>query len=271
MRFKRVLKVLKNIVKRFYQEDCSDRAASLVYTTLLSLVPFGLVALSILSAVPWLQGLGAKMQSFIFANFVAGSAQSIVEHLQGFMERLPGLSKANIWALALVSLWTIYNVSSAFNAIWRVKHRRNIYKSFSIYILILLLTPLLMGLGFLVSSFLISLPWVNSIFQIPYLEKILLELIACVLSFSTFTLLNWILPTCKVPFYAAVIGGVLSDLLFESAKYAFTLYISYFPSYVLLYGALAILPIFLVWLYISWVIILLGAMIAHEVTVEFGP
>ncbi len=252
-----------HVIKRFLKEGCTDRAASLVYTTLLSLVPLSLVGLSILSSIPWFKGAGEHIQDFIFANFVTQSAQSIVDHFKGFMQHLPNLSMTNLIALGIFSLWTIYNVSSAFNAIWQVKKQRNIFRSFLVYALILIFTPLLVGFGFVMSSLLISLPWLSAVYKIPYVAPTILWMMPYFLTFMAFILLNWILPTCKVPFSAAAVGGLVSAILFEIAKYGFTFYLAYFSSYELLYGALAVIPIFLVWLYISWLIVLIGAMISH--------
>lgn len=263
--FKKAGLIAWQLTKRFMAEGCMDRAAALVYTTLLSLVPLSLVAFSIISYIPWFHGVGERLQDFIFANFVAKSAQTLLDHFRNFMQALPYLSKTNLIALGLFSLLTIYNVSSAFNAIWYVKKHRNIIWSFFVYLLILILAPILIGLGFVLSSIIISLPFISGAYEIPSVTQTLLWVTPYFLTFVAFTVLNWILPTCKVPFYAAAIGGFVTAILFELAKMAFGYYLAYFSSYALLYGALAIFPIFLMWLYISWIVILIGAMISHTV------
>ncbi|HYF97488.1 MAG TPA: YihY family inner membrane protein [Coxiellaceae bacterium] len=254
-----------HVSKRFLAEGCADRAASLVYTTLLSLVPLSLVAFAILSYIPWFHGVGAHIQDFVFDNFVTSSAQSLVDTFKNFMQALPNLSKTNFIALIIFSLLTIYNISSAFNAIWHVRKHRNIVWSFFIYLLILILTPVLVGLGFVLSSLFISLPFISGGAHVPLVIQVLFWLTPYVLTFIAFTFLNWVLPTCKVSLYAAAIGGLVTSILFELAKMAFGYYLAYFSSYQILYGALAIFPIFLVWLYISWIVILIGAMISHVV------
>lgn len=256
---------LWRVSQRFLNEGCADRAASLVYTTLLSLVPLSLVTFSIISYIPWFHGVGEHIQDFIFANFVTSSAHSLINNFKDFMHALPNLSKTNLVALTVFSLLTIYNVSSAFNVIWQVKKHRNIFWSFFVYLLILILTPILMGLGFVISSLIISLPFLTGVGKVPFVTQLLFWIMPYILTFLAFTLLNWILPSCKVPLYAAAVGGLVTSVLFELAKMTFGFYLAYFSTYQILYGALAIFPIFLVWLYISWIVILIGALISHTV------
>ena len=115
----------------------------------------------------------------------------------------------------------------------------------------------------LVSSYLATLPFLA---DIAFLEKPFVYLLPYLVAFLIFTFFNWALPSCKVPLRNAAWAGLFTTILFEVIKYLFSLYMSYFPTYRLIYGALATIPIFLLWIYTSWVIILLGALVCQIIT-----
>lgn len=259
----KVIRTLVYIYDRFFENDCANRAASLSYSTLLSLVPLVIVGFWILSLFPAFAGTGSAMQQFVFQNFVAHSAEVISDQLSHFLEQTRKLSWSNLLALALISVLLIYDMASAFNSIWKIKIREHFALSFVFYALVLLLAPIFFGLTMVVGAYLIHLPLFE---EVTYLEKPLFHLFPYLVAFFVFTLFNWVLPTGQVPLRYALIAGFITMILFEIVKYLFGLYMSYFPTYRLIYGALSSIPIFLLWIYTSWVIILLGAVICHTLT-----
>ena len=261
--FKKIFRIFMYIINSFFENDCANRAASLAYTTLLSLVPVLLVSFWILSLFPAFSGMGLELQHFVVQNFVAHSAQVISEQLEHFIEQTKKLSWSNLIALASVSVLLIYDMVGAFNSIWRVKIRGHFVLSLGFYSLILAMAPILLGVFMLLSSHITSLP----IFaDVTFLAKPFIKILPYIVAFAGFTLANWALPSCPVPFRYAVLGGLITMILFEVVKYFFGLYMSFFPTYRLIYGALAIIPIFLLWIYTCWVTILLGALICQIMT-----
>ena len=118
-------------------------------------------------------------------------------------------------------------------------------------------------MGFAITSYVVSLPLYTNAMLEKLMSKEILFILANVLNIILFTGLNWVLPAVRVPFRAALIAGIVTDILFEIAKYGFSIYIYHVATYRLLYGALATVPVFLIWLYVSWITILFGTLIGH--------
>ncbi len=264
----KAVRILLYVHQSFFENDCANRAASLAYTTLLSIVPLIMVSFWILSLFPAFVSSGPELQNFVIRNFVAHSAQVINQELNHFLEQIKVLSWSSLVALGVVSVLMIYDMVNAFNNIWRIKMKRHIALSLSFYSLVLLITPISLGIFMATASYLATLPFMT---EIAFLEKPLLYILPYCVAFLIFTFLNWALPSCSVPFRYAAAAGFITTCLFELIKYLFGFYMSYFPTYRIIYGALATIPIFLLWIYISWVITLLGAMICQILTRGFPP
>lgn len=263
--------LLKNIGRLFYRfndEGYSSLAASLAYSTLLSIVPLMLVSIYILSFFPAFQGTGDNLQKFILGNFVATSANVIAVHLNQFLRTLQILSLTNLLAFGFVSILLIYNMVHSFNRVWQVRMRYYYGLSFLMYLFVLLITPILFGALMLIASYISSLPLLTGKSGWVFLRKPMLVLLPYIAGFVTFTFLNWVLPSARVKFRYAAIAGFITTFLFEMAKYLFSFYLSFVPTYQIIYGALATIPIFLVWLYVTWTIILFGALICHMLSVR---
>ena len=165
--------------------------------------------------------------------------------------------------LIVTALLLMYAIDSALNTIWRSKRARPKVYSFAVYWMILTLGPLLAGASLAISSYLLSLRWAT---ELDSMIDHILRIFPLILSWLSFWLLYSIVPTTQVPNRDAVIGALVAALLFELGKKAFALYITMFPSYQLIYGVLAVVPILFVWVYWTWCIVLLGA----EITVTLG-
>jgi len=247
----------------FYRDHCPSRAASLAYATLLSLVPLMMIGFFILSWFPEFKGIAPAFQKFILSNFVADSASVIYQYLEDFIGHIRNLSLVNIIFLGFMCVLMICNIVGAFNEIWHVRRKRHFATAFGLYFLILFFSPLLFAFLLVLFMRFASLPIMVSLMGITVIKKPFFLLMPYLSEFVIFTLLNWLLPSTKVPFLNAVIVGGITTVLFEFAKYSFTLYLHYVPTYRLIYGALATIPIFLIWIYVSWLIILIGALICR--------
>lgn len=247
----------------FFDHHCPSRAAALAYTTLLSIIPLMLFTFYFMSFVPYLHDTGAQLQQLILNNFVASSASVISKQLQIFASHIQVLSWTNIASLAVISVLLIYNMVSAVNEVWQVEMQLSLALSFLIYLAFILITPIVFALLLGATSYLTSLPVFSQAIQVSFFKKTVLLLTPFVIEWTVFAFFNWLFPSCSVRFRYAVIAGFVTMVLFELAKLGFVQYLKYFPTYRLVYGALATIPIFLVWIYVSWLIILLGVLICH--------
>ena len=249
--------------RRLVKEGCTYRAASLAYTTLLAIVPVMVITGTMLSFLPNFHGIADQLQQMILQNFVPTSASIMAKYLNDFAHHISALSFTNLFFLIMVALLLIHNINSAFTAIWQVKQPLQFFARALIYFFVLLLLPLLLASMIFFSTLLMKSLWISLVIEKSGLKQLLIWVLPYFLVFVTFTLFNWILPSCQVRLSYAVVGGLVSAILFEFAKYFFVIYIMHVPTYRLLYGALATIPIFLVWLYFSCFIVLLGAMVSH--------
>ncbi|GDY25259.1 UPF0761 membrane protein [Agarivorans sp. Toyoura001] len=253
------------LIQRIKQEKLTMIAGSLAYVTLLSLVPLVAVTFSIISAFPVFAGFQIHIEDFVFSNFVPASGEVVKENLRGFVENASKMTAVGIAALAVVALMLISTIDKSLNMIWRVKVKRRWSSAFPMYWMILTLGPLLMGGSLALSSYIFSM----QLFADETLLGIwnqLLRMVPLLFSIGAFCLLYLLVPNQSIRFKHGLTGAVVAALLFELGKRGFALYVASFPSYQVIYGALASIPILFVWVYVSWVVVLIGA----EITAALG-
>ncbi|WP_283709890.1 virulence factor BrkB family protein [Pseudoalteromonas prydzensis] len=253
-------------INRCIDDQITVNAGYLAYVTLLSLVPLIAVGVAIFSAFPGFEDTRIAIENFLFANFIPTSSDVIKEHITSFAGNANQMTAVGIGFLAAIALLLIRNVDATLNRIWRIKAKRPMMISFAVYWMVLSLGPLLLGASIGVTSYIVSL--VSFADQgIPGFSGFLLKLLPYLISMAGFIMLYTLVPNTRVPFRAAIPGALFAALLFELTKKGFALYISHFPSYEVIYGAVATIPILFVWVYLSWVVVLLGA----EFTVCISP
>jgi membrane protein len=253
--------------QRFIEDRCLQYASALAYTTLLSLVPLMAVTFSIFTAFPVFANLREGFQDFLFQNFVPTSAELLKTYLLEFVQKASHLTAVGIGGLILTSVLLMASIDNALNAIWRVETPRPAVIKFLVYWAVLTLSPLLIGISLAVSSYVFSLPFLSETARSPHL----LRVTPFIMSSIAFALLYMIVPNQRVALQPAIAGGLVAAFLFEFAKKIFAFYITQFPTYQAIYGALAILPIFLVWIYVCWIIVLLGAELTHCLLSYYEP
>jgi membrane protein len=258
----RVGKFFGFVGKRFVINDGLYRAAALTFSSLLAIVPLMFVVFSLLSAYPVFQSAGIKVQNFIFENFVPATGKIVQAYLQSFTVQASRLSITGIMFLFVTALTVMYTIEDSLNLIWRVRIRRQGISAFLMYWAVLTLTPVLMGLSIAASTYLMSLSWfANDQFgQYPVYG---LAWLPNLLALALFTLLYMVVPNCKVSLKHAFYGALFSATFVQIAKSLFLFYVTTFDTYELLYGAFAILPLFFLWIYYVWLIVLVGAEVAH--------
>ncbi len=248
--------------RRFQRDRCLRVAASLSYTTLLALVPLATIGFAILSAFPVFEDVVTELQVIIFENLVPSSGFEMHEQFIGFMENAGKASAAGIGALAVTALLLFNTMEAAFNAIWRQQRPRPLAARLLIYWALLTMTPLLMGTSVALSSYIFTLTRMLDIEAFTGAGGRLLRLAPFVLLTMSFAVFYVILPARRVRWRHAILGAAVAALLFEGLKKGFGFYVASFPSYQAIYGALAALPFFLVWMYMAWSAVLFGAEVA---------
>ncbi|MGR5065936.1 virulence factor BrkB family protein [Photobacterium sp. DNB22_13_2] len=240
-------------------------AGSMAYVTLLSLVPLITVVLSALSSFPVFAGLGELLQNFVIENFVPAAGEVVKQYLNEFVANAGKMTAVGVAALFVVAMMLISSIDKSLNYIWRVHEKRRPVISFSIYWMVLTLGPILVGSSIAVSSYLGSLNLLGSEAVNGLLQRSL-RWLPVIMSSTAFLVLYLLVPNTKVRFRHALVGAVIASILFELSKKGFALYITNFPSYQVIYGALAVVPILFVWVYLCWCIVLFGA----EITASLG-
>ena len=262
-----MLVFIRELLRQFQANQGILNAAALTYTTLFAVVPLMTVSYSMLAAVPNFKGVGEQLQGWIFSNFVPATGEVVQGYLSTFAAQAQSLTVVGIVFLAVTSIMMMKNIEAAFNRIWRVAEPRKGISSFLLYWAVLSLGPILIGLGLLLTSYIASLSFFTSATEVVGKAR-LLSLLPPLFSALAFMLLYAAVPNCRVPLRSAAIGGLFAAILFEIAKRGFVQFVTLSPSYQLIYGAFAAVPMFLLWIYISWGIILLGAELTRLLTVS---
>jgi membrane protein len=247
------------LVTRFREERVTQTSGSLTYTTLLSLVPLFTVALAITTAFPVFDEWIGALQLFILENVLPDTpaVDTIIEQINSFSENAARLTAIGIAGFAVTSVMLMLTVDNALNRIFRVQRRRRILQNVFIYWAVITLGPLLIGAS--LSGTYMALRQTISALQFDFMAEALYGLVPFVLTCGALMLLYGVVPARRVEWRHALLGGVLAGIGFEIAKRAFAVYLSKVPTYTLIYGAFATIPIFLVWLYTSWLVVLTGA------------
>lgn len=239
-------------------------AGHLAYVSLLSLVPFIMVFFTILSAFPAFAEVRGDLESFIFDNFVPHAGGVVQEYMAQFVDKASQMGAISILSLVVVALLLISNIDKTLNRIWRTQSTRPVIYTFAIYWMVLTLGPILMGSSVIISSYLVGLANFAEEYT-PGFTTFFLKLGTFVTSISAFLIIFMVVPNKRIKATHALAGAILASTLFELSKKGFALYVSSFPSYQLIYGALAVIPILFVWVYLSWIVVLLGAEFTHSI------
>lgn len=253
------------LLTRMGHDRVNVNAGYLAYITLLSIVPMLTVLLSVLSSFAIFANAGDAIQDFVITHFVPAAGDAVKGALLEFVANTGKMSAVGGAFLFVAALMLISNIDKNLNYIWRVKHKRRAVFSFSMYWMVLTLGPILVGASIAATSYVTSLKILESE-AISGLYNQLLRWLPFLLSFFAFVGLYLLVPNKKVRISHAMVGAIIAALLFEASKKGFAAYITQFPSYQLIYGALAAIPILFVWVYLCWLIVLVGA----EVTAALG-
>jgi len=245
--------------KRMSQQRLHINAGYLAYVTLMSLVPLMVVMVSVMTAFPIFADIKEMIENFVYHNFLPASGDTVKEHITGFVDNASKMSAVAISFLFLFALLLISAIDRTLNLLWRVTTKRRMVTAFSMYWMILTLGPVLVGSSIAATSYIFSLVSLGD-YDVFGLTNVLLRLLPIFASVSAFLILYLMVPNKVVPIKFALSGAILAAILFEVAKKGFALYVSQLDSYQAIYGALAGIPILFLWIYLSWLVVLFGAL-----------
>lgn len=242
---------------RFNQNKLTQAAGYLTYSTTLAIVPLVMVVFSVFSAFPMFNETTIALKEFIFTNVAPSASEVVGGYIDEFVHNSKQMSAVGIISLILVALLLINSIDRTLNDIWGAKSRSTVF-SFAIYWTILTLGPVFIGASVAISSYITSFSVFNEEISLPFGLRVL-SFVPFLLTWLSFTLIYTLVPNIKIRMKHAAAGALVAAVFFTLGKKAFAWYIVTFPSYQLIYGAMATLPLMLFWIQLSWIFVLLGA------------
>jgi membrane protein len=251
------------LARRFVEDRCFETASGLAYATVFALVPLTAAVFGVISTFPVFEAWSEQLTSFLFSNFVPAAARTVEVWVRDSAASASRMTLAGVIGLLVVALLLMNGIEDTFNRIWRVPSGRGPVARFLMYWAALTVGPLLVIVSLALSSYLFSLPLLAD--GGPAAGS-LLQLSPFLLALFGFTCAYLIVPNRSVRLRDALAGGLLAAALFEACKSGLSLYLRQVPTYEQIYGALAVIPIFLLWVYLVWIAVLLGASLAASLS-----
>jgi len=248
--------------RRFLRDGGPRTAAALSYSSLLALVPLLALFAALLSAFGDFDEIRQPLQDEVFEALLPEAARAVSEQLSGFIDNARRMTGVGLLGLAVTAVLLLNTINGSFNDIWRAREPRPFATRVLVYWAILSLGPLLVGASVSLSTYAFAAVEWAGIESYAKPRSGIARLLPFALAALGFTLLFTIVPNCVVRLRHAVTGATFAAVLFELLKIGFGAYLRHFPSYQAVYGLLAAVPIFLVWMYLSWTVMLIGAEIA---------
>lgn len=253
---------LRTLRQRFREDHLGLTAGSLTFTTLIALVPLVTVMLAVFTAFPMFSGFEGALEKYFLQNLVPDNiAKPVLRSLTQFAAKARGMGTLGLLLLVATALALVLTIDRTLNAIWRVRRPRPISQRILLYWAGLTLGPLALGVSLSLTSYAVSASR-GLVAALPGGVTLLLEAVQFGLLAAAVSGVFHYVPNTAVRWRHAWAGGVFVAIAFEGAKKALAWYVDSVPTYSAVYGAFATLPIFLLWIYLGWVIMLLGAVIA---------
>ncbi|MDE0757354.1 MAG: YihY family inner membrane protein, partial [Pseudomonadales bacterium] len=254
MNSQQVTQFLRYVVSEYISDGCQTTGAALTYQTLFAVVPALTVSYMVLSAFEAFSGVSRTLEDFIFSYVVPENIASVQSYLRLFSDQARSLSAPSFVLLGVTAFLMLFTIERTFNEIWKVSEPRNKLQRVLMYWGLLTLGPLLIVGGTVMTTYLFSLPFFSDISDLP----VVYQFLPWTLSVLAFTLVYAAVPNAVVPLKHALLGGLLVAFSFEVAKYGFGKLMAA-SDFEVIYGAFAVVPVFLLWIYVTWTIILAGA------------
>lgn len=250
--------------KQFIKDDCIIRASGLAYTALLALVPFFVVLFSFLSAVGTFSNIEQSIKQFLIDMFVPARQEQVLNYFEAFTTNTGTLGAVSLGIFTAASILLLNNIERNFNTIWGASSDRSFADILKVYTSVLVFGSILIGASFSVTN------WIAETFnraaELPgysTFETIFRAIFPLLFIFLAFLVMIILVPNGKVRIKSALLGALIGAVLWEIVKRIFTLVVSRSITFSVVYGSLAAIPIFLIWLYIGWIIIMISLEAAY--------
>jgi len=262
------LKIVFRIFDKFYFDNCLIRASGLAFNSLLALVPLS----AIIFAFGGLNNVNSSLQNFLVGVFLPSSLNQIIDALNMFTENSTKLGTYGIVLFLITILFLMNNIENNLNSIWQCKRKRNFFQQFTIYTTVLVFGSLLIGGNFSISGSLLAIiPDYVDALKDPFLVQLGYRLSSVIFITLTFMLIIIMIPSVKVAFRSAFTGALTGAVLWEISKWGFKTWASYSVRNSVIYGALFLIPLLLIWLYVAWLIIMITMETAYVFNHRFEP
>lgn len=256
----------QNVFARFWRKQGTEAVAILAYTSLIGLVPMLAVMLSLFSTSSWFEPFQQLVMQQVVTYLMPDSQPVIQQSLFGFAEQAARLKAPGLVVMFVTALILLWTIDQKINTMWSNRYQRRWWVSLLHYLGISLFGPILLGLSLLISAYLLASPWLGFVSQ-PILNlNQFLNLLPLLFSALGFMMLYRFVPVAKVSLKQAWWVGLMAAIQMEILKLGFSWYVSAFPTYDLVYGAMAAVPLFLLWLYLIWFIVIWNAAVLAELT-----
>lgn len=253
--------------RRFIDDGLSQAAGALTYSTLLALVPLLVIAFAILSGFPAFEPVKDRMEALFLGILVPEVGSEVKTYLTEFTRNASNLTAAGIVALPITAVLLLSTIEATLNQVWRVEKPRPLMTRLLVFWAVLTFGPLLLGASFTLTTDAISFVqgWAQDTAYAPNLSlgsNWLKTVLGVVTQSVAFTLLYSVIPARHVPLRTAAIGGIFAGVVFQVLRWGFNTFLTSGSTYATIYGAVAVIPIFLIWIYVSWTVIILGAVLS---------
>jgi membrane protein len=245
---------LKLALKHFTDKKLTDSVAVLSFSTLFAIIPTITLAFTVFALSPYFAELQTHLEKFLFEQMLPQNYDNAIIYIQKFITSAQKIKGFSLVFLFIVVIFLFREVDKRINLIWNTDKNRHLGKGILLYISSLLLGPLLIGASLFVSSYISN----SEIFIFIPMGGILISSLPIILSGLGVSILYYASPLQKPTIKNAIKAGVLSAFLLEVVKSIMLVYINYFPLYELIYGAMSMLLLFMLWVYVSWLIIIFG-------------
>lgn len=254
--------IITTLRQRLRKDQLGLTAGSLAFTTLLALVPLFALALSVFTTFPAFNHLEEVLRQWLIENLIPGSiAEHVFSYLTQFADKARQLGIIGLAGLMAIAIFLMLTIDKTLNRIWHARRKRPLGQRILMYLAAITFGPLILGTSLATTSYLVTVSrgWLPNL---PGSIDFALASIHFLLVTSGITLLYHFVPNMPVRWKHAFTGAIFATFFLGLARQGLGLYLSYMPGYSVIYGTFATLPIFLLWIYVAWLVVLLGAVIA---------
>ncbi len=248
---------MRQVARQFRDDGCTMAVAALTFTTMIAVVPFFAVVYRVLALLPEFAGVGDTITSFVFETFLPGSSEAVLDKVREFSVKANELTLVGVGVVFVTTMLMLRRMEESFNRIWHVANTRTGMARFLSYWGIVSFGVPMIGVAVTAASYDFGLDYLAELRGSSIMDGVR-EAVPPLATALTFTLLYYAVPSCRVRFDHALVGGVVTTALLTVAKEVFAWGLPWFQNDVV-YGAFAALPLFVMGLYLVWVLILVGA------------